>query len=62
MLCSVVTSSIRSVFRPCRAAAWLDPSDGRWKDLEPKGDGSDATLELPLRPGGGKLLRLTFAD
>ena len=56
-----VTARI-AIQRPCRAAAWLDPSDGRWKDLEPKGDGSDATLELPLRPGGGKLLRLTFAD
>ncbi len=44
----------------CEAVAWLDVADGRWKALAIERSRFETKLEVPLRPGGGKLLRLTL--
>jgi len=44
--------------RPCRGLAWLDPALGRWADLAVTTDRFQTVAELPLPPGGGRLLRI----
>ena len=51
-----------TINRPCRSVAWLDPASGDWRQLPIQGDRLGTKLELPLAPGGGKLLRLAPAN
>jgi hypothetical protein len=44
--------------RRCRSVVWLDPAKGDWRDMPARADQFETVLELPLPPGGGKLIRL----
>ena len=46
------------VQRACREVAWLDALDGRWRPLPLIKEQAETAIEVPLPPGGGKLLRV----
>jgi len=50
-----------TINQPCRAVAWLEPVIGDWSEMATVADRFQTVTEFPLRPGGGRLIRLTLA-
>ncbi|NQT52715.1 hypothetical protein HQ576_11715 [bacterium] len=48
--------------RVCRGVERFDVTTGRWQELAVEREQFTSTVEVPLRPGGGALLRLTLRE